>query len=173
MDKYRKVLKIIGKTKIINEQGIIKEFKNKITKYVILRFFNVCSSLRKPTIGEFHCPETHFFPLLIQKIIQKKTIKIYGNNFNTKDGTCVRDYIHILDICHAINKSIHYLKKNKNNSLIVNLGSKKGLSMLEILKFMKKRFQFNYKFTRKRKGDNDIGSQANAKALPSIAGLFA
>jgi UDP-glucose 4-epimerase len=155
---------IYGKTKVLNERDIIKEFKNNKTKYVILRFFNVCSSLKKPRIGEFHSPETHFFPLLIQKIIQKKTIKIYGNNFNTKDGTCVRDYIHILDICHAINKSIHYLKKNKNKSLIANLGTKKGLSILEILNFMKKKFQFNYKFTRKRKGDNDMSICNNTKA---------
>jgi len=164
----KKANNIYGKTKILNEREIIREFKNNKTKYVILRFFNVCSSLKKPRIGEFHSPETHFFPLLIQKIIQKKTIKIYGNNFNTKDGTCVRDYIHILDICHAINKSIYYLKKNKNNSLIVNLGSKKGLSILEILNFMEKRFQFHYKFVQKRKGDNDILICNNSRAYSKL-----
>ena len=74
-------------------------------KFVILRFFNVCSALNKPIVGEFHNPETHLIPTIVYKALYNMKIYIYGNDFNTLDGTCIRDYIHIKDICSAIEKS--------------------------------------------------------------------
>jgi UDP-glucose 4-epimerase len=98
---------IYGKTKLQNEIYIKKSFKNTSTKFCILRFFNVCSSDKKNKIGEFHIPETHLIPIIIRKILQNKKIYIYGKNYKTKDGTCVRDYIHVQDIVSAIIKSIN------------------------------------------------------------------
>ena len=100
-----------AKTKYECEK-IIK--KSKINS-IILRFFNVCSSLKikNKIIGEFHNPETHLIPTIVYKNLLNQKIYIYGNNYNTKDGSCIRDYVHIKDICRAIQKSIQYLKKKK------------------------------------------------------------
>ena len=80
---------LYGKTKLKNEKYIISKFKNKVTSYCILRFFNVCSADKKNKIGELHNPETHLIPMLISKTYKKKLIKIYGNNYKTEDGTCI------------------------------------------------------------------------------------
>ena len=76
-----------GLTKIKCEEIIIKNFKLSQTKYCILRFFNVASSLKDTKIGELHSPETHLIPILINALSSKNNIHIYGDNYNTKDGT--------------------------------------------------------------------------------------
>lgn len=82
-------------------------------------------------IGEMHKPETHLVPILAKKFKDNKKIYIYGRNYNTKDKTCIRDYIHIIDIMKAFDLGIKYLIKNKK-SHIINLGTKKGFSNLKI-----------------------------------------
>ncbi len=143
---------IYGKTKRINEEFIISNFNGSHTKYCILRFFNVCSSLNSE-IGEFHNPETHLIPKVINSLIFNKKITIYGNKFKTFDGTCVRDYIHIKDIVNGIEKSIKYLNKKKSG--IFNLGSGYGNSVLKIIKYGSKIIRKNpiIKLDIKRKGD--------------------
>ena len=84
--------------------------KNKNIKFIIFRFFNVCSSIPELKVGENHKPETHLIPSTIQKVLRGKIIKIYGKNYKTKDGTCIRDYIHIKDLCVAYEKTIKLLK---------------------------------------------------------------
>jgi UDP-glucose 4-epimerase len=145
---------LYGKTKLINELTIKKKFEKTFTRYCILRFFNVCSSDLKNCIGEFHSPETHLLPIIINKIHQSKNIYIYGKNYNTKDGTSVRDYIHILDVVAALKKSIVFLDKNKNG--IFNLGTKNGFSVLQLTKLCLKKIKSNtkIKFLKKRTGDN-------------------
>ena len=148
---------IYGKTKLICERKIVKTLREKNINYIIFRFFNVCSSLSNLKIGELHNPETHLIPILSKKFQENKKIYIYGNNFKTKDKTCIRDYIHIADILEAINKGIRYLIKNKK-SQIINLGTKKGFSNLEIFKAFSQ--IYNYKFSnpffkKKRLGDVD------------------
>ncbi len=122
-----------GITKIKCEK-LIKKINPKITRYCILRFFNVASSFIKKNIGEFHSPETHLIPLMINSIFKDKNINVYGNNYATKDGTCLRDYIHILDILRGIEKSIKYLSNKNNKSNIINLGSGKCYSVKQIIK---------------------------------------
>ena len=123
-------------------------------KFVILRFFNVCSALNKPVVGEFHNPETHLIPTILYKALYNKKIYIYGNDYKTNDGTCVRDYIHIKDICSAIEKSIKYLLSNKK-STIFNIGNHKGLSNMEIANFINKKIKnkINLEYVNRRKGD--------------------
>jgi UDP-glucose 4-epimerase len=144
-------LSTYAKTKLICEKKIQK-FKN--IKSIILRFFNVCSALDNPIIGEFHNPETHLIPTIVYKTLYKKKIYIYGNEFSTPDGTCVRDYIHIEDICNAIEKSIKYLI-NKKKSKIFNIGSNEGLSNKQIINYMQNftNSKINIKYVSKRKGD--------------------
>ncbi len=129
-----KALSTYAKTKLICEKNIKKQ---KNINSVILRFFNVCSALDRPIIGELHNPETHLIPTISYKAMFNKKIYIYGNDFPTHDGTCIRDYIHIKDICSAIQKSAKYLLENKK-STILNVGNKKGLSNNQIVNFTKK-----------------------------------
>ena len=83
-----------------------------------------------------------------------KKIYIYGNDFSTPDGTCIRDYIHIKDICSAIEKSIRYLFKS-NKSKTFNIGNRKGLSNKEIVNYIKKKIRndINLEYVNRRKGD--------------------
>jgi len=146
-----KALSTYAKTKLICERKIRNQKK---IDSVILRFFNVCSALKKPIIGEFHNPETHLIPTIVYKAMFNKKIYIYGNDFPTPDGTCIRDYIHIIDICSAIEKSTKYLLSNKK-SMIFNIGSHKGLSNNEIIKYIKKDItnKINLSYVNRRKGD--------------------
>jgi UDP-glucose 4-epimerase len=146
-----KALSTYAKTKLLCEKKIQKEKK---IKSIILRFFNVCSALDKPITGEFHNPETHLIPTIVYKAMFNKKIYIYGNDFNTPDGTCIRDYIHIKDICSAIEKSIIYISKN-NKSKIFNIGNRRGLSNNQIVNYIKKRIknEMNIKYVNRRKGD--------------------
>ncbi len=140
-----------GKTKLEVEK-LLK--KNKKIKHVILRFFNVASCLTRPLIGEFHNPETHLIPISVFKAIKGFKINIFGNNYPTKDGTCVRDYIHVRDICIAIQKSINYFKNNKN--LTINIGNGGGITNKEIVLHLSKILnkKINYQFLQRRKGDH-------------------
>ena len=144
-------LSTYAKTKLTCEKNIQRQ---KNIKSVILRFFNVCSALNKPVIGEFHNPETHLVPTIVYKAIYNKKIYIYGNDFSTPDGTCIRDYIHINDICSAIEKSTNYLLNNKK-SIIFNIGSHKGLSNNEIVNYIKKTIKnkIDLSYVKRRKGD--------------------
>ena len=146
-----KALSTYAKTKLLCENKIQNE---KNLRFIILRFFNVCSALDQPIIGEFHNPETHLVPTIVYKAMFNKKIYIYGKDFNTFDGTCIRDYIHIKDICLAIEKSIKYLFKN-NNSNLFNIGNNKGLSNKEIVDYVRKKTKkkLNLEYVQKRKGD--------------------
>jgi UDP-glucose 4-epimerase len=160
---------IYGLTKLKCEK-IIK--KNKKIKFIIFRFFNVCSSIPELKVGENHNPETHLIPLTIKKTLEGKVIKIYGKKYRTKDGTCIRDYIHIKDICEAYEKTIKLLINDKIKDQTINIGTGTGYTNLEIvnkikflIKFAKKKSAL--KFVKKRKGDVErlVCSYKKAKKL--------
>ena len=150
-------------------ENIIKDSK---INTIILRFFNVCSSLnvKKKIIGEFHNPETHLIPTIIYKNLCEQQIYIYGDNYKTKDGTCVRDYIHIKDICRAIDKSIEYLFNNKNKYEIINIGSSTKKTNFEILNAIQKvtGIDNKYKVVKRRKGDVDFLTCSVVKARQKL-----
>jgi UDP-glucose 4-epimerase len=157
---------IYGKTKLSCEKKIFNTLNKNNTNFIKFRFFNVCSALISLRIGEMHKPETHLIPILAKKFKENKEIYIYGNNYKTKDKTCIRDYIHISDIVEAFELGIKYLKK-KNRSQIINLGTKNGYSTLEIFKKFKS--FFNYKFShplfkKRRQGDSGKLLCSNKKA---------
>jgi UDP-glucose 4-epimerase len=149
---------IYGKTKYDCEKLIYKYFKKK--HFIIFRFFNVCSSMHPEKIGENHKPETHLIPIIFSKFFNNQIIKIYGNNFSTKDGHCIRDYIHIKDIVCAIDLGIKNLSSKNRECMTLNLGSGSGYSTLDIINyskhyFKKKGYTNKLKFTyeKNRKGD--------------------
>lgn len=103
-------------------------------KYVIFRYFNVAGADPNAEIGEFHRPETHLIPLVFDSITGKRDhIKIYGTDYNTFDGTCVRDYIHVSDLVDAHILGLEKIKQNKE-SKIYNLGTGKGFTVREVIK---------------------------------------
>lgn len=129
-------------TKPISVYGSSKlQFEDIIHRYeeiyglraVILRYFNASGATLDGKLGEDHFPETHIIPnAMMVALGQKDKFKLYGNDYHTPDGTCIRDYIHVLDLARAHEQSLQYLKKN-NRSLTCNLGSGKGYSNKEIL----------------------------------------
>ena len=146
-----KALSNYAKTKLVCEKNIKK---NKNINSVILRFFNVCGALDKPRIGLLKKQITHLIPTVVYKALFNKKIYIYGNDYNTPDGTCIRDYIHVKDICSAIEKSIIFLKK-ENSSEIFNIGNKIGISNKSVVNSVKKitKKKIRLKYVKKRKGD--------------------
>lgn len=102
-------------------------------KWVALRYFNACGAHKNKIIGELHDPETHLIPLVLQVPLKKReTIYVFGNDYDTKDGTCIRDYIHVNDLASAHIKALDYLSQG-NLSDVFNLGNGEGYSVLEII----------------------------------------
>jgi len=102
-------------------------------KFVALRYFNVAGARSSGEIGEDHAPETHLIPLVLQVAVGKREhITIFGDNYQTPDGTCIRDYIHVEDLIEAHILAMDYLLA-KGESNIFNLGSNQGFSVKEII----------------------------------------
>jgi UDP-glucose 4-epimerase len=100
-------------------------------KFVALRYFNAAGAT--PERGERHDPETHLIPLVIKAAQgERENIAVFGNDYPTKDGTCVRDYIHVSDLAQAHALSLDYLRAG-NASTAINLGNGKGYSVLEVV----------------------------------------
>ena len=107
-------------------------------QYVSLRYFNAAGADPQNGLGEQHNPETHIIPLMLRAIKNNKTFKIFGTNYNTPDGTCVRDYIHIKDLANAHLLGLEYLNSTgtlsvfSNKSDYFNLGTGRGYSVKEM-----------------------------------------
>ncbi len=126
-----------GETKLTMEK--MMKWCNKAygLNYVALRYFNAAGSLGDGTIGEDHNPETHLIPLILQVPLKKReSISIYGTDYPTPDGTCIRDYIHVLDLADAHIKAIEYLEAG-NESTVFNLGNGVGFSVREMIEAAK------------------------------------
>ncbi len=102
-------------------------------RYVSLRYFNACGAHHSGQIGEAHKPETHLIPLVLQVPNgQREAISVYGDDYDTKDGTCIRDYIHVTDLASAHILAVDYLMKG-NKSDIFNLGNGVGFTVKEVI----------------------------------------
>jgi UDP-glucose 4-epimerase len=102
-------------------------------KFVSLRYFNVAGARATGEIGEDHNPETHLIPVILQVALgQREFISIFGNDYETYDGTCIRDYVHVEDLIDAHILALQYLQKG-GESIVLNLGSSKGYSVKEIV----------------------------------------
>lgn len=100
---------------------------------VSLRYFNAAGALLDGTLGEDHANESHIIPLALSVAAGKKELfEVYGNDYETPDGTCIRDYIHVMDLADAHIKAMEYLAKN-SQSEVINLGVGKGHSNIEVL----------------------------------------
>lgn len=107
-------------------------------RYVSLRYFNACGAHVSGEIGEAHNPESHLIPLILQVPNKKRDhISIYGDDYNTKDGTCVRDYIHVTDLAQAHILAVKYLMEG-NQSDVFNLGNGIGFTVKEVIETARK-----------------------------------
>lgn len=107
-------------------------------KYVSLRYFNACGAHISGKIGEAHNPETHLIPIILQAANGTRDhISIFGTDYNTSDGTCIRDYIHVTDLAQAHILAVKYLL-NGGESNIFNLGNGVGFSVREVIETAKK-----------------------------------
>ncbi|MBB5887299.1 UDP-glucose 4-epimerase GalE [Lactovum miscens] len=127
-----------GESKLIMEKMMQWQSEATDMTYVALRYFNVAGASSDGHIGEAHKNETHLIPIILQVAQGKREfITIYGNDYKTSDGTCIRDYIDMEDLINAHVKALEYLKAGgKSNQF--NLGSSKGYSNLEVLETARK-----------------------------------
>ena len=101
--------------------------------FVSLRYFNACGAHKSGKIGEDHSPETHLIPIVLQVANKKRqSVNIFGNDYQTPDGTCIRDYIHVSDLAAAHYLALEYLNKG-GKSDIFNLGNGVGFSVKEVI----------------------------------------
>lgn len=122
-----------GESKLIMEK-MIKWCDNAYgVKYVALRYFNVAGAKADASIGEDHTPESHLVPIILQTALgQRPQLQIFGDNYDTPDGTCIRDYVHVMDLVKAHQLALDYLSEG-NESSVFNLGSNNGYSVKEML----------------------------------------
>ena len=127
-----------GATKVAMEQMFKWTARAHGLRYVSLRYFNACGAIPGGFIGEDHRPESHLIPIILQAANgTRPNISVYGTDYPTRDGTCVRDYIHVCDLAQAHVLALHYLL-NGGGSDIFNLGNGIGFTVLEVLKAAEK-----------------------------------
>jgi len=162
-----------GYTKQMGEQ-IVNEFaKSASTKCILLRYFNPVGAHPSAIIGEMPVGKPqNLFPAITQTAIGKLPgMIVYGNDYNTRDGSCVRDFIHVCDIAHAHTLALDYVaeEKNKSKCEVFNLGSGNGVTVLEAIKTFEKvnDIKLNYTIGPRRPGDviSIYASNDLAKAL--------
>ena len=153
---YQNPINPYGKSKLFIEQ-VLKDLSksNKLT-YVALRYFNACGADKSMDVGEFHIPETHLIPLIIRAALHNEEFNIYGTDYETKDGTAIRDYTHVTDLAKAHVLALKYLS-NGGVSQEINLGTGKGVSVKEVISAVEKLgHTFPIKEDVKRRGDPAI-----------------
>ncbi|MCU0514571.1 MAG: UDP-glucose 4-epimerase GalE [Anaerolineae bacterium] len=123
---------VYGETKFMGERLLLWMDRIYGLKYCCLRYFNACGAHPGGHIGEDHAPESHLIPLVLQVALgQRPVINIYGDDYATPDGTCIRDYIHVLDLAEAHILALEALATG--DSRVYNLGNGTGYSVLEVI----------------------------------------
>lgn len=127
-----------GETKLMIEKMLHWTEQAHGIKYVALRYFNVAGARETAEIGEDHDPETHLIPITLEVALQQRNhLTIFGDDYHTHDGTCVRDYVHVVDLIDAHILAMNYLQDG-GSSNIFNLGSNSGFSVKEIVQAAEK-----------------------------------
>jgi UDP-glucose 4-epimerase len=158
-----------GQTKLAVERMCRYQSRAGKLAFAALRYFNACGAGNNATLGEDHRPESHLIPLAIQAAMGKRgDIKIYGADYDTPDGTCIRDYIHIDDLCRAHLLALEKLQTE--SELIYNLGNGKGYSVREVIETVRKVTgkNFNVVETGRRLGDPPVLTSDATKAAEEL-----
>lgn len=158
-----------GESKLMMEKMMSWVARAKGVRYVSLRYFNVAGASTTGNIGEDHQPESHLVPILLQVPLGKREFfTIFGDDYDTPDGTCIRDYVHVVDLAKAHMAALTYLRQGEP-SAIFNLGSGEGYSVAEMLRAAEKVVgaPIPVKIGERRPGDPArlVASSAKAKAI--------
>jgi len=158
-----------GQTKYIVEQALADYDQYTGFRSVILRYFNAAGADFEGRVGEWHKPETHAIPLAIDAALGRRAgFKVFGDDYETRDGTCVRDYIHVLDLADAHVRAVQYLLDG-GASVALNLGTGTGTTVKELLSAIEDVTQkpFPVEYTGRREGDSTtlVANNDKAKAV--------
>jgi len=168
-DSPKEPINPYGETKWAVERMCHYQSRTGKLRYAALRYFNACGAGNNTSLGEDHRPESHLIPLAIQAAMGKrKEVEIYGTDYPTPDGTCIRDYIHIEDLCRA---HLLALKKlDENSELVYNLGNNTGYSVKEVIESVKKVSGKDFKVVAvdRRPGDAPILTSDATKAMTEL-----
>jgi UDP-glucose 4-epimerase len=145
-----------GESKLMVEKILSWYAKTKGLSFAALRYFNAAGAALDGSMGEQHEPESHIIPNIIRAVLGNKPFSLFGDDYNTPDGTCVRDYIHVLDLVEAHVLAIDKLI-NQPGSYFYNVGTGKGYSNKEVIEMVKKvtGVDFPVKVAGRRPGDAD------------------
>jgi UDP-glucose 4-epimerase len=122
-----------GQSKLIVERMLHELGQFKGLRSVVLRYFNAAGADPQGRIGEWHSPETHAIPLAIEAALGRRPIfRVFGSDYDTRDGTCVRDFIHVMDLADAHSRAVQYLLDG-GDSVALNLGTGDGTTVKELL----------------------------------------
>jgi UDP-glucose 4-epimerase len=160
---------VYGESKLMFETILSWYQKIHGIEYINLRYFNASGAALDGSIGEMHDPETHIIPLAIKAAIENKPFTVFGRDYDTPDGTAIRDYIHILDLASAHILALEKLQKD-HKSDSYNLGTGKGYSNLEVLNKIKEvsGHDFPIEFGPRRPGDPPRVYADNTKAVTEL-----
>lgn len=158
-----------GRSKLMIEKMLQDFSRADGLSYITLRYFNACGADDSGCIGERHLPETHLIPNILKVASgKKKELTVFGNDYPTRDGTCVRDYVHVDDLCRAHLLALKALGRGVRNE-VFNLGTGRGYSIQEIIRAAEKVTgrRIKVKFGPRRPGDpaNLVASGAKAKKI--------
>ena len=172
----QKPINTYGSSKLMLEEALRALALSRSLKFVMLRYFNAAGADFGCRIGESHEPETHLIPLAIQAALGKRDrLSVYGNDYDTPDGTCIRDYIHVQDLAQAHVKALNMLGQNdfswdleasNNLGLAVNLGTSTGSSIMQVMAAIQKVSgrPVPHVFEPRRPGDPGVLVADNSKA---------
>lgn len=158
-----------GATKLMMERILKDYYRAYGIEFVVLRYFNAAGADPEREIGESHDPETHIIPLVLDAASgRREDIKVFGTDYETLDGSCVRDYIHVYDLATAHLLALHYLEQGKESDFF-NLGNELGTSVLQVIDSVKKVTgrEFKVTLTDRRPGDPAVlvGSSRKAQEI--------
>ncbi len=154
-----------GMTKLIGEK-LLKDYERAYgLKYCAFRYFCAAGDSGDGQIGEAHNPETHLIPVMIKAAMAQKAFQVYGNDYDTKDGSCIRDFIHVLDLAEAHYLGMKYIMENDKSDCF-NLGSSRGFTVFEMIKALGKvaGTEVPYEISGRREGDPAVLVASNEKA---------
>jgi len=158
-----------GETKWVVERMCHYQSQAGKLRFAALRYFNACGAGNDGTLGEDHRPESHLIPLIIQAAMGKRPdVKVYGTDYPTPDGTCIRDYIHIDDLCRA-----HLLALNRLDEraeLVYNLGNGRGYSVRQVIETVRRVSGRDFKVVQvdRRPGDPAVLTSDATKARTEL-----
>lgn len=161
-----------GQSKLMVE-NLLSDYRAAFNlRSVCLRYFNAAGADPSGEIGEDHTPETHLIPNVLKSLLNDSVhpLKIFGNDYDTRDGTCIRDYVHVMDLCDAHLKALDYLARDAENE-VFNLGTETGFSVLEVIEAVQQVTgkKVAYSVQGRRPGDPPVLVASAKKALSLLA----